>query len=115
MQISNKFSREELESYGASGSIAEEVLSAIRTVVAFDGQEKEISRYNQHLIKAKKNNIKRGIFTSLSNGCLWFFVYACYALSFWYGVRLIIEEKNAPEDEKVYTPGNMVAVSKHDI
>ncbi|XP_018573284.1 multidrug resistance protein 1-like isoform X2 [Anoplophora glabripennis] len=108
--ISNKFSREELESYGASGSIAEEVLSAIRTVVAFDGQEKEISRYNKHLVSAKKNNIKRGIFNSLSNGCLWFFVYGCYALSFWYGVGLIIEERNLPPQDRVYTPGNMVSV-----
>ncbi|KAJ8922242.1 hypothetical protein NQ315_004179, partial [Exocentrus adspersus] len=105
--LSSKFSQAELESYGASGSIAEEVLSSIRTVVAFDGQEK---RDKPHLVKAKKNNIKRSIFNSLSNGCLWFFVYACYALSFWYGVALIIEEKNLPEKEKIYTPGNMVAV-----
>ncbi|KAJ8964325.1 hypothetical protein NQ314_004995, partial [Rhamnusium bicolor] len=100
----------ELESYGASGAIAEEVLSSIRTVVAFDGQEKEIERYNKYLIDAKDNNIKRSLFNALSNGCLWFFVYSCYALSFWYGVGLIIEEKHLPDNEKVYTPGNMVSV-----
>ncbi|KAG5894745.1 ATP-dependent translocase ABCB1, partial [Gonioctena quinquepunctata] len=108
--ISTKFSQQEMESYGAAGAIAEEVLSAIRTVVAFDGHQKETERYNKHLIHAKNNNIKRSLFNALSNGCLWFFVYACYALSFWYGVGLIIEERNLPQEEQVYNPGNMVSV-----
>ncbi|VEN57264.1 unnamed protein product [Callosobruchus maculatus] len=38
--ISTKLSKEEMESYATAGAIAEEVLSSIRTVVAFDGQEK---------------------------------------------------------------------------
>ncbi|KAJ8942717.1 hypothetical protein NQ318_017016 [Aromia moschata] len=108
--LSNKFSKQEMESYGAAGAIAEEVISSIRTVVAFEGQQKEIDRYNEHLIQAKNNNIKRSLFNALSNGCLWFFVYACYALSFWYGVGLIIEEKDLPPEERIYTPGNLVAV-----
>lgn len=32
--------------YGKAGSTVEEVMSAIRTVVAFDGQEKEVDRYS---------------------------------------------------------------------
>ena len=34
----------EMEAYGKAGSIAEEVFSAIRTVVGFNGQEKEAQR-----------------------------------------------------------------------
>ena len=34
----------ELVAYGKAGSIAEEVLSSIRTVVAFGGQKKEVKR-----------------------------------------------------------------------
>jgi methionine aminopeptidase len=36
--------RKELDAYAKAGAIAEEVLGAIRTVVAFGGQEKEASR-----------------------------------------------------------------------
>lgn len=36
---------EEQTAYAKAGSIAEEVLSSIRTVVAFGGEEKEIGRY----------------------------------------------------------------------
>lgn len=110
--MSTKFSQQELEAYGSAGVIVEEVLSSIRTVVSFGGQEKEMKRYNEHLVTAKNNNIKRSIFNAASNGVLWFFVYACYALSFWYGVGLIIEERNLPEDKRVYDPGNMVSVSQ---
>lgn len=63
-------------------------------------------------ISAKTNNIKRCLFNALNQGFLWFLAYACYALAFWYGVGLIIEERTLPEDQRVYTPGNMMGVSK---
>jgi ATP-binding cassette subfamily B (MDR/TAP) protein 1 len=110
-QLSTKFSRQEMEAYGAAGSIAEEVLSSIRTLVAFDGQEKEITRYEKHLQSAKRNNITKNLFSGISNGFMWFFVYASYALSFWYGVGLILEERYLPKEEIIYTPAKMVAVS----
>jgi ABC-type multidrug transport system fused ATPase/permease subunit len=109
-QLSTKFSRQEMEAYGAAGSIAEEVLSSIRTVVAFAGQEKEIARYEKHLQSAKRNNITKNLFSGISNGFMWFFVYASYALSFWYGVGLILDERYLPKEEIIYTPANMVAV-----
>ncbi|XP_068901227.1 ATP-dependent translocase ABCB1-like isoform X2 [Tenebrio molitor] len=108
--LSTKFSKQEMEAYGAAGSIAEEVLSSVRTVVAFDGQEKEITRYEKHLDSAKRDNITKNLFSGISNGFMWFFVFASYALSFWYGVGLILEEKYLPEEQVTYTPANMVAV-----
>ncbi|KAH0816572.1 hypothetical protein GEV33_006219 [Tenebrio molitor] len=108
--LSTKFSRQEMEAYGAAGSIAEEVLRSVRTVVAFDGQEKEITRYEKHLQSAKRNNITKNLFSGISNGFMWFFVYASYALSFWYGVGLILEERYLPQEEITYTPANMVAI-----
>jgi ATP-binding cassette subfamily B (MDR/TAP) protein 1 len=109
-QLSTKFSRQEMEAYGAAGSIAEEVLSSVRTVVTFDSQKKEITRYEKHLQIAKRNNIRKNLFSGISNGFMWFFVYASYALSFWYGVGLILEERYLPKEELIYTPANIVAV-----
>lgn len=109
-QLSTKFSQQELEAYGSAGAIAEEVLSSVRTVVAFDGQEKELDRYGKHLYFAKSNNIKKNMFTGISNGVMWFFVYASYALSFWYGVGLILEERDLPKDQQIYNADNMVTV-----
>ena len=39
-----KYSSEGLKEYASAGAIAEEVLSSIRTVVAFGGQQKEVER-----------------------------------------------------------------------
>lgn len=48
------FSAKEQNIYGKAGAIAEEVLSSIRTVIAFGGEEKEIDRYDSRLVLAKK-------------------------------------------------------------
>ncbi|CAG9824400.1 unnamed protein product [Phaedon cochleariae] len=106
--LTTKLSKNELDAYGTAGAIAEEVLSSIRTVIAFGGQEKEIERYGSNLIFARKNNIKRSLFSALGFGILWFVIYSSYALAFWYGVKLILEQRGW--ESPVYTPGNMVTV-----
>jgi len=44
IQLLTSASSKELAAYAKAGSVAEEVLSAIRTVVAFGGQHKECIR-----------------------------------------------------------------------
>ncbi|CAG2119050.1 unnamed protein product, partial [Medioppia subpectinata] len=48
-KIQAKYSTSEADSYGKAGAVAEEVLGAVRTVYAFDGQRREIDRYSKHL------------------------------------------------------------------
>ena len=43
-----------------AGSVAEESISSIRTVVAFTGEAKEASRYSEKLIKAQAVGIQSG-------------------------------------------------------
>ena len=47
LQIIASFTVREQRAYAAAGGIAEEVLSGIRTVVAFGGERKETERYEQ--------------------------------------------------------------------
>lgn len=100
-----------MESYGSAGAIAEEVLGAIKTVMAFGGQQKEIDRYKVHLETACKNNTKRALLTGVSNGLMWFFMFGSYALSFYYGIGLILNERDLPAEEQTYTAGTMITVS----
>lgn len=44
MQVLTSFTAKEQSAYAKAGAVAEEVLSAIRTVFAFSGQNKEIKR-----------------------------------------------------------------------
>ena len=47
MQVLQSVAVKELEAYGLAGSVAEEVLSAIRIVAAYAGEEKEVGRWDQ--------------------------------------------------------------------
>lgn len=102
-----------MDAYAAASAIAEEVFSAIRTVVAFEGQKVERERYSKHLVHAMNNNVRRSLFVGLNSAVTWFCVFASYAFAFWYGVGLIIRERPLPIEEQVYTPGNVVAVYNH--
>uniref|UniRef100_UPI004038F499 ATP-binding cassette sub-family B member 5 n=1 Tax=Callospermophilus lateralis TaxID=76772 RepID=UPI004038F499 len=94
----------ELNAYSKAGAVAEEVLSSIRTVVAFGGQEKEIQRYTQNLKDAKDVGIKKAIASKLSLGAVYFFMNGTYGLAFWYGTSLIFS------GEPGYTIGTILAV-----
>ncbi|CAF0923947.1 unnamed protein product [Rotaria sordida] len=82
----------ELKAYGKAGAIAEEVFSSIRTVLSYNGQEREEKRYQKHLDEAKKYGIEKGAISGILTGILWFFIYCSYALGFWYGAKLIRDE-----------------------
>ncbi|CAF1014116.1 unnamed protein product [Rotaria sordida] len=92
----------ELKAYGKAGAIAEEVFSSVRTVLSYNGQEREEKRYEKYLGEAKKNGIKKGAISGFTMGCVWFFIYCAYALGFWYGAKLIREEG--------YSIGNVIIV-----
>ena len=90
-RIQGSLSVKELQVYSQAGSVAEETLTAIRTVVVFGGQQKEMERFDQSLLPAKKAGIKRGLATGFGLGLSWTITYASYALAFWYGIQLVLD------------------------
>ncbi|XP_069585559.1 ATP-dependent translocase ABCB1 [Ranitomeya imitator] len=90
-KILSAFTNKELTAYAKAGAVAEEVLAAIRTVIAFGGQDKEIQRYEKNLEEAKKIGIRKAITANVAIGFAFLMIYASYALAFWYGTTLIIE------------------------
>jgi ATP-binding cassette subfamily B (MDR/TAP) protein 1 len=81
------------KSYAKAGSVAEEVLGSIRTVAAFGGELFELNRYKTHLSEAKTNGVRMGVKVGISLGLVMFFVFASYALTFWFGAWLIDGKK----------------------
>ncbi|XP_061185952.1 ATP-dependent translocase ABCB1-like isoform X2 [Saccostrea echinata] len=92
-----------LDAYAKAGAVADEVLGAIRTVVAFGGQDKECDRYNKHLSDAKKTGIRKGLTVGFSMGLIYFIIFSVYGFGFWYGAKLVREDSD-------YTPGNVLIV-----
>lgn len=106
----SKLSKKELNVYAKAGNIAEEALSGIRTVKTFEGEYKEICAYKSQIVDARKVNIKRNMFSGIGFGLLWFFIYASYALAFWFGVGLVLKNYAGEEAYINYTPGNMITI-----
>ncbi|XP_078091179.1 ATP-dependent translocase ABCB1 [Mustelus asterias] len=101
-KVLTSFTEQEQNAYAKAGAIAEEALANFRTVVSFGGQKKEVERYEKNLSEAERIGIKKAISTNLSVGFTFFMIYASYALAFWYGSTLILDEG--------YTIGRMLTV-----
>ena len=86
------FSRRALDSAGRSGSLAEEILDAIRTVVAFDAQETLARKYESLLKESEKPGKKAQINFALMVGGLFCVMYLNYGLGFWMGSRFLVDE-----------------------
>ncbi|NXU10625.1 ABCBB protein, partial [Pardalotus punctatus] len=97
-----KLTGRELKAYAKAGAVADEVLSSIRTVAAFGGEKKEVERYDKNLVFAQHWGIRKGIIMGLFTGYMWFIIFLSYALAFWYGSKLVLEEE--------YSPGTLLQV-----
>uniref|UniRef100_A0A8C1K758 ABC-type xenobiotic transporter n=1 Tax=Cyprinus carpio TaxID=7962 RepID=A0A8C1K758_CYPCA len=94
----------ELTAYAKAGAVAEEILFAFRTVVAFNGQKKAVEKYEKNLVEAKNFGVKKAITTNVSMGLTQFIIFGTYALAFWYGTKLSVDE---PEN---YSIGRVIIV-----
>jgi ABC-type multidrug transport system fused ATPase/permease subunit len=75
--------------YSQSGTIAEESISAARTVTAFNAQARVSNMYNVSLAGARAEGIKKFMVTGLGLGFFTFFIYSSYSLCFYFGAGLL--------------------------
>ncbi|XP_048881500.1 ATP-binding cassette, sub-family B (MDR/TAP), member 4 [Brienomyrus brachyistius] len=101
-KVMTSFTSKEQTAYAKAGAVAEEVLSAIRTVVVFGGQKKELRRYEKNLQDAKNVGVKKAITANIAMGFTFLIIYMSYALAFWYGSTLILANE--------YTIGSLLTV-----
>nr|VZI23620.1 unnamed protein product [Spirometra erinaceieuropaei] len=90
-----KFTRKEIKAYEAAGAIATEVLTAIKTVFAFGGQEKECARYEKQLQSSARVFFLKSVFLGLGSGGIGCTIFIIAAVCFSYGIHLISSEKYA--------------------
>ena len=107
--ITSYITTTEQKSYASAGAVAQEVITNMKTVVAFNGQENEAARYNQELEKAKKASVLKGILLGISNGSAWLMYFLNYSLAFWYGTILVLESREKHNEE--YGPDTLIIVS----
>lgn len=84
------------------------MLGGIRTVKAFCGEKQESTRYNNLLLPAQKAGIRKGLFSGIGEGIMRFMFYASNALAYWYGVGLVLADRD--KEVKEYTPAVLMIV-----
>ncbi|ELU10010.1 hypothetical protein CAPTEDRAFT_193302, partial [Capitella teleta] len=101
-QIGTAWTQRELQAYAKAGSVAEEVITAIRTVVAFGGQAKESKRYHEKIIVARQMGYQKGTLNSIAMAVSYMVFYGTYALAFGYGIDLVAQG--------IISPGEILTV-----
>ena len=91
---------EEQKQYASAGAVAEEVLSSVRTVIAFGGEYREASRfvlylivcvsfitlfhrYDSQLSSARNTGSKKGLAVGSSLASVYVLMFISYAIAFW--------------------------------
>ena len=80
--FTTKWQQQSLTYIADGGSLAEEVLSTIRTAKAFGSQSVLSYLYDNHLNKVKKNGVKVAIAMGLGLMIFFFVIYSSYGLAF---------------------------------
>lgn len=69
-------------------TVAAEAISSIRTVYALGAESKLIDRHTRCVDEAHKCGMRLSPHIALQLTPLFFAIYACFALAFWYGLKL---------------------------
>lgn len=95
-----------------ASSVVEEVIGAIRTVVAFGGERSESTRYDNLLKPAVKAGKWKGAFSGLSDTVMKAMMFIVGAGAFWYGANLILHDRggDVPLEDRKYTPAIVMIV-----
>ncbi|PWA03710.1 hypothetical protein BB558_000121 [Smittium angustum] len=92
-----KYSKLVQDQYAKSSAIANEALSSMKTVMAFNGQKRELKRFDENNADIGILEIKKAKNLGLGLGGIFFVVFTMYSLGFWYGAKLIRERESKPE------------------
>ena len=79
-EFSNPYFRSSLQSVASAGTIAEEVISTIRTAQAFGSQDVLSHQYNEPIERARDASIKGAVWRGGSLAVFFFVIYSGYAL-----------------------------------
>lgn len=78
--------------YSEAAKVVEEVMFAIRTVVAFGGEFREVGRYSAAVEEARRGGVRNRLKIGMGGGYIWMMYFWSLALAFWFGMMLVYNE-----------------------
>ncbi|CAJ1374272.1 unnamed protein product [Effrenium voratum] len=96
--------------YAKAAAVVEECLYAMRTVVAFGGENRELAKFKAALVHTRKGGIKNGFKIGIGMGYTMMIVMFGSALAFWFGMTLRYHGELNPSTGREWQPGNIMAI-----
>jgi len=88
-----KLSQKSQEQLSKAAEVSSESLGGIRTIYSFVSESALTAKHWNLLSRASETNNKKAHLSGLIVGGLFFFMFAVYAITFWYGGRLVLEKE----------------------
>lgn len=86
-----------------SSSVASEAFSCIRMVTACGAEEKVARNYSTWVEESRKRGLMMSSIVAIQQAPVFFAIHATFALSFWYAIKLYL-------DQKITSVGSMIIV-----
>ncbi|GAA98095.1 uncharacterized protein L969DRAFT_16116 [Mixia osmundae IAM 14324] len=100
--LTAKFARKASRSYSAASLASEEIVSSIRTVLAFNAQHALRDLYQSRLKTSMQYSHRKSLFRAITIATAVWIIFSAYALAFYYGTTLLLQGKA--------TPGSVISV-----
>jgi ATP-binding cassette subfamily B (MDR/TAP) protein 1 len=91
----DKYNKQELKAYEDAGQTAQSCLSSIRTVTAFNLQNKFIDIYEKYMAKVNKATRRKGLFFGIFGGSTEPLFISLYGIGILYSINLIQNESSS--------------------
>eukprot|EP01134_Creolimax_fragrantissima_P003938 CFRG3938T1 len=93
MQMMTGFQKDGNVMFEKAGSIASETVDSIRTVLAINAADEQLSKYAVELMAPYKATVKSAHIAGIGFGFSEFCMFGIWAISFWFGSTLVDDEK----------------------
>lgn len=108
--MSSRLTKQSADAYGNAGAVVEETLQNQRVVATFGCEQKQCALYEEQLENARKIGSKAAFVNAIGFSLANAFFFAAFALSFWYGGKLIADKSINSKTGDPWTAGDVVAV-----
>jgi ATP-binding cassette, subfamily B (MDR/TAP), member 1 len=98
-----------MKAYGQSAGYADQALNAIRVVVAYGQEEKEVKNYAKYLMRAKIAGVKTHCKSAFTMAIFFASIFGTYAYAFYLGSVWIYYDFKNDTFDRVYSAGDILS------
>eukprot|EP00930_Biecheleria_cincta_P042445 TRINITY_DN29208_c0_g1_i1.p1 TRINITY_DN29208_c0_g1~~TRINITY_DN29208_c0_g1_i1.p1 ORF type:complete len:1315 (-),score=229.41 TRINITY_DN29208_c0_g1_i1:121-3717(-) len=96
--------------YAKASAVVEECLHAMRTVVSFGGEHRELKKFKEATLQTRTGGIRTGFKIGAGMGYTFAIIFLGYALAFYFGMTLRYNGEKNPSTGEEWMPGRILSI-----